>query len=99
MEKITLGKRLATQIEIEFDREAIIRAEKESMEKEKILNQSFNNTTMISANQTNNQTLVIENHDDDDDLFGVGDARLEKQLSFAPDQGSLFKLDPVQEPV
>ena len=50
MEKITLGKRLATQIEIEFDREAIIRAEKESMEKEKILNQSFNNTTMISAN-------------------------------------------------
>lgn len=41
---------------------------------------------------------MIENHDDDDDLFGVGDARLEKQPSFAPDQGSFFKVDhPVEE--
>lgn len=43
---------------------------------------------MISANLTNNQTLVIENHDaDDDDLFGGAEDKplLDRQPSFAPD--------------
>lgn len=53
---------------------------------------------MVSANQTNNQTLVIENHDDDDDLFGGNDDKLERQPSFAPDQAQLFTTAPVEAP-
>lgn len=75
---VALGKRANTQMEIVFDAKAIIQAEKTLLEQKAKLEESQNQSVLTAA-QTINQTLVIEQHDEVDDLFGAKNETPQKE--------------------
>jgi len=96
---VVLGKRSAQQMEIEFDRDEILKANAAAMDKS--LNQTTTTadiTQVISTQTAKKQLVLAQDEDDADELFPEDDVVMAPQQSMQLKHNNSFVPQVITEP-